>query len=633
MGIRVSGMVSGLDTESIVSAMVSAYSLKKDKIVKKQTKNEWKQEVWKGLNTKVYSMYTNVSNYRFSSAYSLKTASISDNTKAKVSVNSDAVVGTQSLKILSQAKSAYVTGGKLDAKKSTTTLSDLGYDGEGGSVMLKVGDTQKELKFNKDSTITDFVAQMKEAGLNASFDEKNQRIFVSAKTSGAAGNFTLTGNDAEGLEILSTLGMPNGSETIAKKGALDANGDFDYDKTKSNIADAIKALKAATEEKDKLESQLSAQNLIIRQKSEVPENETEDEKTAREAALEAAKADAKQLESDIKAQQKILDANKDWAMSDYSGFDTDEKIEAYATRQADRIKKAVDEVAANAGKIDKAVVIEGTDAEIELNGAKFTSDSNTFTVNGLTIEVMGVTGDQELSINTTIDSQGLYDKIKDFFSGYNEVINEMTKLYNAESSSGYEPLTDDEKDAMSETEIEKWEAKIKDALLRRDTGLGTLLNNMVNAMSKQYTINDKNYSLSSFGIQTLGYLNAEKNQHYAFHIDGDAEDEATKGKKDKLMAAINEDPDSLVEFMKQLAKGLYDTVGEEMKATELRSVYTIYNDKEMKKEYDGYKKDIKTWETRIKDMEDSYFKKFAQMEKSLSKLQNSTSSLTGMMGQ
>lgn len=43
----------------------------------------------------------------------------------------------------------------------------------------------------------------------------------------------------------------------------------------------------------------------------------------------------------------------------------------------------------------------------------------------------------------------------------------MTKLYNADSAGSYEPLTDDEKDQMSDKEIEKWETKIKDSLLRR----------------------------------------------------------------------------------------------------------------------------------------------------------------------
>lgn len=51
------------------------------------------------------------------------------------------------------------------------------------------------------------------------------------------------------------------------------------------------------------------------------------------------------------------------------------------------------------------------------------------------------------------------------------MINAMDSAYNADSSKGYEPLTDDEKEAMSDKEVEKWEQKIKDSLLRRDSTL------------------------------------------------------------------------------------------------------------------------------------------------------------------
>ena len=68
MPIRMSGMISGMDTEALVSAMVSTYVSKKEKYQKAQTKLSYKQEAWKSLNTKVYSMYSSISSLRFSSA-------------------------------------------------------------------------------------------------------------------------------------------------------------------------------------------------------------------------------------------------------------------------------------------------------------------------------------------------------------------------------------------------------------------------------------------------------------------------------------------------------------------------------------------------------------------------------------
>ena len=296
---------------------------------------------------------------------------------------------------------------------------------------------------------------------------------------------------------------------------------------------------------------------------------------------------------------------------------------------------------------NQAVKIDGRDAVISLNGVKYTNTTNDFAINGLNVSVTGVTDDvtdpenvdlstlddsTAITITTTTDSQGIYDKVKDFLTEYNNIINEITKMYNADSAGSYEPLTDDEKDKMSDTEIEKWETKIKDSLLRRDTSLGTIMNSMMTAMSSPITIDGKDYSLSSFGIQTLGYLNAAKNEQNAYHIDGDEDDENTSGNKDKLMDAITKNPDTVIDFMKQLSTNLYKAMDQQMQSSSLRSRYKIYNDKELDKEYSNLTKTIKQWESKVSDKEDYYYKKFSNMETAMSKLQSQTSSLSSMLG-
>ena len=82
---RVSGMMSGIDTESVVKAYVQNYIDKKTKIQQSQTKLSYKQEAWKGLNTKVYSLYNKVGTMRFTNSYNLKKTTVSDSTKATVS--------------------------------------------------------------------------------------------------------------------------------------------------------------------------------------------------------------------------------------------------------------------------------------------------------------------------------------------------------------------------------------------------------------------------------------------------------------------------------------------------------------------------------------------------------------------
>ena len=279
-----------------------------------------------------------------------------------------------------------------------------------------------------------------------------------------------------------------------------------------------------------------------------------------------------------------------------------------------------------------ATRVDGQDAEIYVNNAKYTSSSNSFSINGLKIEALASTEGSEINVTVKNDVDGVYKKIKDFLKEYNSLINEMTSLYNADSAKGYEPLTTEEKDAMTDSEVEEWEKKVKSALLRRDDTLGTLLNSMTNAMYKGYTVNGKSYSLSSFGISTLGYLNADENEENAYHIDGDADDSAVSSKTNKLKQMIEEDPDTVTAFMQQLVTGVYNEIDTKMRSNSLSSAMTVYNDKQMAKEYSNYTATIKKWEDKITSMEDSYYKKFAAMETALAKLQQSTSSLSGLLG-
>ena len=576
MAMRVSGINSGLDTDAIVQELVSAYSQKTEKYTKEQTKLGWKQEAWKELNTKVYSLYNSVGKMRYSSAYSMKKTTVSDTTKATVTASGEAVNGTQKLHVLSTAQSGYLTGGKLAFRKevtkdgvttlektemkdkdgnpekltSTTKLSALGYtSGKDTTLDIRTTDEKgeavtKKITLGKDSTIQDVVSALKENGLNASFDENNGRLFVSSKDTGKAADFTIS------------------ASTTKKVPKTDDDGNIVTDKDGKTVMEEIEL------------------------------NETESA-----------------------ASKKLL-----------------------ALLGLDTVNNTYD---------NQAVKIDGKDAVISLNGVKYTNTSNDFSINGLNVSVTGVTDDvtdpenvdlstlddsTAITITTTTDSQGIYDKVKDFLTEYNNIINEITKLYNADSAGSYEPLTDDEKDKMSDTEIEKWETKIKDSLLRRDTSLGTIMNSMMTAMSSPITINGKDYSLSSFGIQTLGYLNAAENEQNAYHIDGDEDDENTSGNKDKLMDAITKNPDTVIDFMKQLSTKLYKAMDQQMQSSSLRSRYKIYNDKELDKEYSNLTKTIKQWESKVSDKEDYYYKKFSNMETALSKLQSQTSSLSSMLG-
>ena len=609
MPIRLSGLASGLDTEAIVEALVSAYSYKKDKYVKAQTKLSWKQDAWKTLNSKVYSFYTSVGSLRYSSNYALKKATVSDSTKASVTASGSAINGTQTLEVKNLAKTGFLTSGKLSGSVTEdTTLASLGWDydsSSSGTINATINGETTEISIDSTTTVGQFVSKLNKAGLNASFDESNQRLFIGASASGADNDFSLNATDVEGLKALSVLGLVTTDyisqlETDATYATYDDDGNFDASTTKSNLQTLI----------------FNIHNAYVTLEDD---DATDDEKTAAQEIIDNNTDFIEYVES-------CMDSSFDWVQTD-------------ATEVVSVIYARVAAAAAiSTGDVDidddpRGTKINGEDSEIVLNGITYTSDSSSITVNGLTIECLATTDeDTPITINTSTDITGLYDKVKEFLTNYNSLINEMMELYNADSAKDYEPLTDDEKAEMSESEIEKWEQKIKDSLLRRDTTLSGLISAMTTSMMATYEYNGTKYSWSTFGIHTLGTINAADNENYAYHIDGDSEDSDTSGNTDKLLAALTADPDAVINFMKNAASGLYTALDAKMKSTAVKSVYTVYNDKEMASEYSNYSDLISTWTTRIEDMEDAYYKKFAAMESALATLQSNSSSLSSMLG-
>lgn len=763
MAIRLSGMASGLDTDSIVKELVSAYSTKKDKVVKKQTKLEWTQDAWKSMNTKIYSFYTGkLSGLRFSGSYNKKTASVSNSSVAKVTASSGAVNGTQELKVKNLATSGYLTGGEIKGKdgaklSGSSKLSDIAgmEDLADAAIEIKVGGSSKKIALSENMTINQLVNKLKDSGVNASFDANNNRFFVSALKSGSESDFAITASNTSGNKALQAMGLFTMDKDSAEWAKYEADSKIDvsaevekaYEKQKTAYTDAETQKKLLEKEQKDLNSSIKSYNksaeylaakaeflnMDIKSKTETIEtdevdeegnyktkeittyefenedavkNKTEeveakkaeleeqlkafegrddlnDEEKAEKASLEnriaAAKDALKELGNDVYVAadfQKMSDKiTEDRAANDEnltkaterlgvvdSALDpdnTDEttNLDAYVAERNAEIDTKNDELKANlqkyyedlqrnaaeliannasdpnaVGKASGAIKITGTDAEIELNGATFKNSTNTFSINGLTIQATAKTGDEAVTITTDTDVDGIYDMIKDFFSSYNELIKSMDGAYNAASSKGYEPLTDDEKEAMTDSEVEKWEKKIKDALLRKDSTLGNLSSLMKNAMTAAYEVDGKKLSLASFGIKSNGYFASDASERGMYHIDGDADDDVSSGNADKLREAIAKDPDQVVNFFSKLSANMYNQLTKKMSSSTLSSAYTVYNDKQMKTQYQQYSSDVKSWEDKIKNYEDRYYKQFAAMEKALSSLNSQTSQLSGLFG-
>ncbi len=281
------------------------------------------------------------------------------------------------------------------------------------------------------------------------------------------------------------------------------------------------------------------------------------------------------------------------------------------------------------------VVVAAANTKIELDGATMEETSNNFTVNGITLNLASTTWNKDTQDYDTVqitvgkDTESTYNLVKEALTEYNKLIEEMNKLYDADSARGYDPLTDEQKEAMSETEIENWENKIKGSLLRRDDTLGSLLTSMRTALASSVKGEDgKNYSLSTYGIVTGNYTENGK-----LHIYGDTDDATYATYGDRLKSALEEDPDQVMSVLSEVFGNLYETMTEKCSAKEgISSALTFYNDKQYLKLRGDYEDDLELMEDRISALEDKYYKQFTAMETALSKLQSQSNSLASLLG-
>lgn len=699
MALRMTGMYSGLDTESIIQELVSAKKTKVDSKKKEQTKLEWKQDAWKDLNTKLKSLQSKyLSNMRFASSYSKKTTKVSNSSAVSVITGENAVNGVQTLRIKQLAKTGYLTGAEIEGKDggeltALSKLSDI-KDGIGqGTVNIKAGDKSVDLTVTADTTISDVLTKLKEAGLNASFDAKQQRFFISAKESGEANDFSITASDADGAKALLALGIQTdvskdqatlaeykkyaGYYVAGDRGATLANMqsliDKDVESRTNSYLEQYKSLKDSAASAQKKIDELTAKNLksveeyeadiktnaeeIDRltkemkdvtdpdQKKEMEEKLAEFSKKAEE--LKSAKADAQELQTQQtnlgEYNAKIADVEQyvnvtENADGTLSAEATDKLKDEVADRYYKKAEYAASVYDAASGKVNlafsEATKVSGQDAEIYLNDAKFTNTNNTFEINGLTFTALNETKEGEtVTVTTEQDTDGIYDMVKNFLKEYNAIVNEMDKLYNADSAKGYEPLTSEEKEALSESEIEDYEKKIKDALLRRDDNLSTVNSALQTIMASGIEINGKTMYLHDFGIDTLGYFNAADNEKHAYHIDGDPDDGNTSGNADKLKSMITNDPDTVISFFSKLSQNLYGKMSDLSKSVDgYRTFGNFYDDKKMKSDYDDYTSKIAELEQKLNDYEDKWYAKFSKMETALAKMQSNSSAVTSLLG-
>ena len=276
-----------------------------------------------------------------------------------------------------------------------------------------------------------------------------------------------------------------------------------------------------------------------------------------------------------------------------------------------------------------SVVVNGTTTTV-------TSSSNTFNLDGLNVTLKGnfkVTGTQEaVSFTTQTDADKIVSAVKSFVDDYNAIMKEVHSGYTTQpltksSGSSYEPLTDSDKDGMSDKAIEAYEEKAKTGLLFGDNDLSNLYNEMRSA-------------ISSLGLSEIG-LSTE--------YDSDSKVTTLKLDEDKLRETLSSDPDKVKKAFvgDGTTGGLASKTGDTVKKYASTSMAgygilvkkagttkkaTSLLDNTLQKQIDSLDDDISKWTTKMNTQVDYYTRMFSQLETLMNTMNSQSSMLSGLMG-
>ena len=281
---------------------------------------------------------------------------------------------------------------------------------------------------------------------------------------------------------------------------------------------------------------------------------------------------------------------------------------------------------------------QGQNAKLIVDGVEIVKDSNSFDINGISVNLNkiydGSNGNIEITSN--INSDKTIENIKSFVSDYNNIIDTLNKKLSEKKNYNYEPLTTSQKEEMSEKEIEKWEIKAKEGILNDSRELRNILTNMKTSLYQ--SVEGTNTTLFNIGITS----SSNKEEYGKLKID-----------EKKLEKALNENYNEVEKLFTQISEYSYDDISNKAKRYNQNGItnriYDILNDNiRVFRDSNGYKGSLielagiendasfnqnnistrlKYYDERINKMtqnlykkEESYYMQFSRLETMLSKL-------------
>ena len=201
----------------------------------------------------------------------------------------------------------------------------------------------------------------------------------------------------------------------------------------------------------------------------------------------------------------------------------------------------VDVLGINIGTNNAGNSVAGTDAAMTINGMATTRTSNSFEINGTTINLLQTSGGNASTVTVGQDIDAQVETIKKFISDYNDALGSIQGKLKEPKYRDFQPLIDEEKEAMKDSDIEKYEKKAQSGLLKNDGILRMLESKLRGLAQKSVDNGSTTYkTLSSIGIGSSDYKDEGK---------------LTLKSESKLRAALAAEPDKVMAIFNNVGNG------------------------------------------------------------------------------
>jgi flagellar hook-associated protein 2 len=272
------------------------------------------------------------------------------------------------------------------------------------------------------------------------------------------------------------------------------------------------------------------------------------------------------------------------------------------------------------------IVRDGQQAKMIVNGSEEVfSNTNSFDFRGMNITLNRTFDGEAVNVNLHRDVQPAMNAIKDFIDSYNTIIKKLEDLLNerkGRNEVGYKPLTDEEKQGMTDRQIEEWEAIARKGIFRNDNGIQNLVSNLRRSFFSE--IEGLGISPSQIGLNTGNFFDGTGGQIVI--------------NEDRLRDALERDPDMVADIFIRIDNsgaqprgvGLMHKIDGLMR--DYVNVSQTTSTRNLEQSLQRVNEQIERMQTRMFAEEDRLYRIFASMETAMQKLNQQGSFFNSMLG-